>query len=111
MGLKKKDNIQDNCLFHHTNRQLKKGNGFCLCNVKGATNLFFVSDKGIKVNSETYKKLLEKEFLPEVDCIMNSNTGIFIQDSAPPHRANIVQDFLKKKLGKSTQNAPIVPRL
>ena len=111
MDLKKKDNIQDNCLFHHTNRQLKKGNGFCLCNVEGAKNLFFVSDKGIKVNSETYKKLLEKEFLPEVNCIMNSNSGIFIQDSAPPHLANIVQDFLKKKLGKSTQNVPIIPRL
>ena len=111
MDLKKKDNIQDNCLFHHTNRQLKKGNGFCLCNVEGATNLFFVSDKGIKVNSETYKKLLEKEFLPEVNCIMNSNSSIFIQDSAPPHLANIVQDFLKKKLGKSTQNVPIIPRL
>ena len=52
---------------------------------------------------------MEKELLPEVNRIMNSNTCIFIQDSAPSHCANIVQDFLKKKLGKgllSTHNGP-----
>ena len=32
---------------------------------------------------------------------MNNNTWIYIQDSAPSHRSNIVQDFfLKEKLGK-----------
>ena len=31
---------------------------------------------------------------------MNNNTWIFIQDSAPSYRANIVQDFVKEKLGK-----------
>ena len=43
---------------------------------------------------------MEKEFLPEVNRIMNNNTSIFIQDSAPSHRANIGQDLLKGKLGK-----------
>ena len=67
---------------------------------KGALKPFSVNDKGLKVNSKTYKKNLEKELLPEVNRIMNNNTWIFIQDSAPSYRANIVQDFLKKKLGK-----------
>ena len=31
---------------------------------------------------------------------MNNNTWIFIQDSAPSYRANIVEGFLNEKLGK-----------
>ena len=46
---------------------------------KGATKPFFVNDKGLKVNSKTYKKHLEKERLPEVNRIMNNNILIFIQ--------------------------------
>jgi len=33
----------------------------------GATKPFFVNDRGLKVNSKSYKKHLEKELLPEVD--------------------------------------------
>ena len=66
---------------------------------KGATNPFFVNVKSLKVNSKTYKQF-EKEHLPEVNRIMNNSTWTFIQDSAPSHRANIVQNFLKEKFGK-----------
>ena len=54
----------------------------------------------MKVNSTTYKKHSEKELLPEVNRIMNSNNWIFIQDSASSRRANIAQVFLKEKMGK-----------
>ena len=67
---------------------------------KGATKLFFVSDKGLKVNSKTYKKHLEKELLREVNRIINNSTCTFIQDSTPSHHPNIIQDFLKEKLCK-----------
>ena len=69
----------------------QKSNGFCLP--------FFENNKGLKVNSKTYNIHLEKERLPEFNRIMNNN-WIFIQNSAPSHRANIAQDFLKEKLGK-----------
>ena len=41
--------------------------------------LFFVNQKGLKQNAKTYKKHLEKEFLPNVDR-MNNTSWIFIQD-------------------------------
>ena len=54
-----------------------------------------------------------KELLPEVNRNMNNNIWVFIQDSAPSHRANIVQDFLKKNLGKRfikhTECLPLCP--
>ena len=105
MDLKNKDNIQDKHLFHRTNTQSKKAMVSACVTWKGDTKPFFVSDKGFKINSTTYKKHLEKDLLPKVNRNMNDYTWIFIEDSA--NRANIVQDFLNEKLGKSllsTQN-------
>ena len=48
-----KDNIRDNCLFHHTNRQLKKVMVSACVMWKDATRPFFLSDKGLNVNSKT----------------------------------------------------------
>ena len=95
-----KDNIQDNRLFHHTNRQSRKVMISACAKWKGATKRLFLNDKDLKVNSKTYKKHLEKELLPETNGIMNNNTWIFFQDNAPSHRANIVQDLLREKFGK-----------
>ena len=67
---------------------------------KGATKPVFMNNRGLKVNSKTYKKHLQKDLPPKVSRIMNNNTSIFVQDSAPSHCANIVQDFWKEKLGK-----------
>ena len=63
-------------------------------------NLFFVNEKGLKVNANLFKKHLEKQLFPEVDKIMKNKRWIFIQDSAPSHRANLVQDYLKERLQK-----------
>ena len=44
---------------------------------------------------------MEKDLLPEVNRVMNKNTWIFIQASVRSRcRVNIVQDFIKEKLGK-----------
>ena len=53
----------------------------------------------LKVNAKTYKKHLEKQLFPEVDRLMNGTSWIFLQDSSPSHRSNLVQNFLKVKLG------------
>ena len=66
----------------------------------GATKPFFVNDKGIKMNSKLYKKHLEKELIPDIEQIMNRNDWIFVQDSTPSHRSNLVQDFLSETLNK-----------
>ena len=91
---------KDNRLFHYVNRQSEKIMISAYVMWKCATKPFFVNDKGLKVSSKTYKKHLEKELLPEVNCFMNNNTWIFIQDSAPSHRPNIVRGFLKEKFVK-----------
>ena len=46
------------------------------------------------------QKHLEKEFFLEVSRVMNNNTWVFIQDSEPTHRTNIVKDVLRERLGK-----------
>ena len=59
------------------------------------------------------KKHLEKQHFPEVDRLMNGTSWIFLQDSAPSHRSNLVQNFLKEKLGskfiKHTKWRPLSP--
>ena len=48
-GFENKDNIQDNRLFHDTSRQSKKVMVSACVTWKGATKLFFVNSKGLKV--------------------------------------------------------------
>ena len=66
----------------------------------GATKPFFVNEKGIKMNSELYKKHLKKELMPDKERIMNRNDWTFVQDSVPSHRSNLVQDFFSETLNK-----------
>lgn len=61
-GFENQDNIQDNQLFHQTNRQSEKVMISTWVTWKRATKQFFVNDKGLKVNCKIYKKYLEKEF-------------------------------------------------
>ena len=66
----------------------------------GATKSFFVNNKGLKVNAKRYKAHLERKLLPNIENMMKRKEWIFIKDSAPSHRANLVQDFLLEKLSK-----------
>ena len=95
----KKIKFPDNRLFHHANKQSKKVIVSACVTWKGARKPFFVNENGLKVNAERYKKHLEKQLFPEVDRLMNGTCWIFLQDSAPSHRSNLVQNFLKEKLG------------
>jgi len=73
-GLHSKSNIQDSRLFHRTNWQSKKVMVPACVIWNSGTKPFFVNDRGLKVNSKSYKKHLEKELLPEVDRVMQNNT-------------------------------------
>ena len=99
-GKNRKGDISDNRLFHNTNRQSKKVMVSTYITWHGATNTFFVNNKGLIVNAKRYKTHLEKELLPNIESIMKRKDWIFIEDSAPSHRANLVQDFLSEKLSK-----------
>ena len=66
----------------------------------GATKPFFVTGKGVKVNAKSYKRHLEKELIPDIERVVKRKDWVFLQDSAPSHRAHIVQDLLKETLGK-----------
>ena len=74
---------------------------------------FFVSENGLKVNEKTYKKHLEKQLFHEVDRLMIGTSWIFLQDSTPSDCFNLVQNFLKEKLGlkfiKHTEWPPSSP--
>ena len=61
-GFENKYNVQDNRLFHHTNRQSLKVMVSACVTWKGATKPFFVNDKGLKVNSKTHKNTWKKSF-------------------------------------------------
>ena len=64
----------------------------------GATKPFFVSGDGMKVNSLSYKKHLDKQLLPEIDHLVNRKDQVYIQDSALSYRSNLVRDYLEEKL-------------
>ena len=64
----------------------------------GATKPSFVIENGIKVTKENYSKHLEKQLFPAIKKLVKHDDWIFVQDSAPSHRSNFVQEFLEKTL-------------
>ena len=95
-----KENIAPQRLFHEGNKFSKKLMVSAVVTWKGVSPPFFVSDSKIKVNGKSYLKHLRKDLIPFLERMYPRNDCIFVQDSAPSHRANIVQAFLKEKLGK-----------
>ena len=61
-----------------------------------ATKPFFVNENGIKVTKENYCKHLEKQLFPAIKKLVKHDDWIFVQDSAPSHRWNFIQEFLEK---------------
>ena len=59
---------------------------------------FFENENGIKVNKKNYCKHLKKQLFPAIKKLVKRDDWIFVQDSAPSHRSNLVQDFLEKTL-------------
>ena len=65
---------------------------------KGVSQPFFIGGNGIKVNGASYLKHLRDDLIPAVEAMYPNKDFTFVQDSAPSHRANQVQNFLKQKL-------------
>lgn len=64
----------------------------------GKSPLVFV-DQGVKINKEVYLKIILKDALkPWADKHFKGKHWCFQQDSAPAHKAKIVQEWLKKEL-------------
>lgn len=66
------------------------------------------------VDSDSYLKMLETEFYPEVEQRGLKETMIFMQDGAPPHFAIIVRNWLNQKfpnrwIGRGTANDLNIP--
>ena len=77
------------------------------------SHAFFIGGNGIKVNGASYLKHLHDDLIPAVEPMYPNKYFPFVQDSAPSHRANQVQNFLKQKLKsrfvKSTDWPPKLP--
>ena len=65
---------------------------------RGVSQPFFIGGNGIKVNETSYPKHLRDNLIPAVEAMYPNKDFTFVQDSAPSHRANQVQNFLKQKL-------------
>ena len=64
----------------------------------GVSKPFFVEGSNLKSNSRSYVKHLRNDLTPAVKEHYPNDNFIFIQDSAPSHRAKIIQNFLREKL-------------
>ena len=80
----------------------------------GATKPFFVNENGIKVNKESYCKHLKKQLFPAIKKLVKFDDWIFVQNSAPSHRSNLVQEIefektLKRRFVKCVEWPPSSP--
>lgn len=91
-----KRDVKPERLFHEGNKFTLKVMVSAVFSWKGVSKPYFVGDKDIKVNSSSYLKHLKKDLIPSMERMYPKNDFIFVQDSAPSHRANIVQGFLSK---------------
>ena len=78
------------------------------------TNLIFIPN-GVKINSETYKKLiLETEIKDAGSRLLKNQDWIFLQDSAPAHASNATHSWLRGqniKILSKTEWPPSSPEL
>jgi len=56
---------------------------------------FFIDPQKTKVNQKTYIDFLKTSLLPECRRLYPDNDFVFMQDSAPPHRAKATPNFLR----------------
>ena len=79
---------------------------------KGVSQPFFIGGNGIKVNGESYLKHLCDDLIPAVEAMYPNKDFTLVPDSAPSHRANQVQNFLKQKLmSRFVKNTDWPPKL
>ena len=93
-----KNDINPNSLFHEGNKFTKKVTGSSVVSWNGISKPFFVGESNLKSNSRSHLEHLRNDLIPAIKELYPNNTFIFIQDSAPSHRAKIVQTFLQQEL-------------
>ena len=58
-------------------------------------NNFFIDPQKTKVDQKIYVDFLKTSLMPECRRLYPDNDYVFLQDSAPPHRAKATQNFLR----------------
>ena len=93
-----KKDVQPECLNSKGNKFLKKVMVSTVITWKGISQPFFIGGNGIKVNRASYLKHFHDDLIPDVEAMYPRKDFTFVQDSAPLHHTNQVQNFLKQKL-------------
>ena len=103
-----KKDVQPERLYREGNKFSKKVIVTAVITWKGVSQPFFIGGNGIKANGVSYLKPLRDgvsylkhlrdDLIPAVEAMYLNKDFTFVQDSAPSHRANQVQNFLKQKL-------------
>ena len=93
-----KEDVQPERLYSEGNKFSKKIMVSVVINWKGVSQPFFIGGNRIKVNGASYLKHLRDNLIPAVEAIYPNKDFTFVQNSVPSHRANQMQNFLKKKL-------------
>lgn len=93
-----KSDISPERLFHEGNKFSIKVMVSAVLSWKGISKPFFVGGSSLKTNSKSYLKHLKEELVPAMKRLYPNNNFTFIQDSAPSHRANIIQNYLRDEL-------------
>ena len=90
--------VQLGHLYSKGNKFSKKALVSAVITWKGVSQPFLIGGNGIKLNGVSYLKHLRNDVIPAVEAMYLNKDFTFVQDSAPSHRANQVQNFLKQKL-------------
>ena len=93
-----KKDVQPERLYSEGSKFSKKVMVSTVITWKGVSQPFFIGRNGIKVNGASYLKHLRDDLIPAVEAMYPNKDFTFVLDSAPSHRANQMQNFLKKKL-------------
>ena len=93
-----KKDVQPERLYSEGNKFSRKITVSALIAWKGVNQPFFIGGNRIKVNGASYLKQLRDDLIPAVEAMYPNKDFTFVEDSAPSHRANQVQNFLKQKL-------------
>ena len=64
----------------------------------GVSKPFFVRGRNFKSKYRSYLEHLRNDIIPDMKDFYRNNNFICIEESAPPHRAKIVQNFLREEL-------------
>ena len=64
---------------------------------RGVTPPYFMEENE-KVNQISFKKHLEEDLIPALEQLYPRKDFVYLQDGAPSHRAQTVQQYLAKKL-------------